>query len=424
MKKATFLFVIGLIIVGGRSRLVDAEEYQFTGYTIGLEEKVIDGEQTIVVTKGGIGAFETRVGIEGYHLYYNGVEVKGDTIVVYGYSMGGYAMREYSAFIVVLNQSGDIVYGDRDVFDYGAQEDVKNVYFLEDNVLVEILKTEDNGYHVTTLGYVYLLFDETGNLIAEHKIADTVKETVVDGNMLLGRTSRGDDYDFGIKASGNILFKGDEIGVEDEAIYYEEVCLSSLNTLYVNEEKVDNYYCIDVVGLHYVEVDGRNLSFTMEAIVEGVEENQIYYEPVQISVSGGYVTLNGDSYTDYEEVLDIGTYVLLIEGENEYKKEIHFEIGSVIEGITNNTVYEEDVTISFTGKGYLNNQYISSPFTVENEGEYIFKIKGEDGYLESYYFEIVAPVKETTFIDFVQKIDVFILGAVLIVGIVVVKKKR
>ncbi|MGS0973327.1 MAG: hypothetical protein ACVCEJ_08905 [Candidatus Izemoplasmataceae bacterium] len=424
MKKATFFFMIMLVILLSSIERVNAEEFPFAGFTISLEEKVMEEEQKIIVTKGGIDSFETVLDHDGYDLHYNGVSMFGDYIVVYGYAMGGFDMRDYSGFFFVLDEAGSILFGEEDVFDYGFREDVKNIYTYDHHLMVELQQTNDNDYQVEVMKHIYLLYDETLNLIAEHTIEGLVHDVNVDEDLLFGRTSSGEVFDFGISSDGDLIWKDDYIGVEDSAVYDNEVCLTFLNDIVLNDEIYRNNTCVDTIGTHYLRYNDEMITFDIEPVIEGVEDGQIYYESVMISYTGGYALLNGDNYSNHQEIIDIGHYQFVIEGINGYVKELNFEIGSVVEGITNNTVYDEAVTISFTGQGYLNNQFITSPMTVEHDGEYILKIKGNDGYLESYYFEITGDEEETNFMDFVQKVDVFVLGTILIIGIVVVKKKR
>jgi len=408
MKKATFLFMM-LIVLLGASKEVGAKEYHFTGFTVSLEEIMIDDERKVLITKGGMDPFETILGLEGYHLFYNGLTMYGDDFVVYGYAMGGYDMRDYSGFFFVVDEDGTIVLGEEGVLDYDFRGDVKNVYTYDDHLMIELQQTNEIGYHIEVMHHIYLLFDETYTMIAEHSVDGLVHEVFVDDWILRGRVESGTQFDFGISSSGELIWKD---------------CLKFLNDVILNDELLTSNTCIDTIGSHYLRYNDNTINFYIEPLIEGVEEGHIYYEPVMISYNGGYATLNDDGYTSHQEIIDIGYYRFVIEGVNGYKKELNFEIGAVVEGITNNTVYEEGVTVHFTGQGYLNNQYVKSPVIVEHDGEYILKIKGQDGYLESYYFEIVSVKEETTFIDFVQKVDVFVLGAVLIIGIVVVKRKK
>jgi hypothetical protein len=424
MKKATFLFIFIMICFSMSFNELKAEEFSFSGYTVSLEEQVIDGEGKIIVTKGGINPFETVIGIEGYNLHYNGVSIYGEHFVIYGYTVGGHDKRDYNGFFFILDKDGVVLLGEEGLIDYGFREDVKNVYTYDHRLMVEVLQTTDIDYQVTEMKHIYLLYNESFELVQEHSISETMKEVVVKDKILLGRYQTGDLFDFGILSSGEIVWKEDNIGVSDGAVYNHEVCLNFINQITLNDEIITDDICVDVIGTHYLTHNDQTITFDIEPFIEGVEDGSIYYEPVMISFNGGYATLNGDSYASNQEILDIGKYVFVVEGLNEYKKELHFEIGSVVEGITNNTVYEEDVTIQFTGQGYLNNQYVTSPITIDNDGEYIFKIKGKDGYLESYYFEILSVKEESGFLDFVQKVDVFVLGTVLIIGIVIVKKKR
>jgi hypothetical protein len=424
MKRATFLFILIVISCSMSLKELKAEEFSFSGFTISLEETVIDGEGKIIVTKGGINPFETVIGIEGYHLYYNGVSMYEEYFVIYGYTLDNQNNREYDGFFYVLDKDGDVILGEEGLLDYGFREDVKNVYTFDHRLMVEVKQSTDNDYQVSVMKHIFLLYNESLELIQEHSISENIKEISVKDKILLGRYQTGDLFDFGILSSGELIWKDDHIGVNDGEVYYNEVCLNFINQVTLNDEIITDDICIDVIGTHFLTYNDQMITFEIEPIIEGVADGSIYYEPVTISFNGGYATLNGDSFANHQEIVDIGQYVFVVEGLNDYKKEVHFEIGSVVEGITNNTTYEENVTIEFTGQGYLNNQYVTSPVTVNNDGEYIFKIKGKDGYVESYYFTIESVKEKNRLLDFIQKVDVFVLGTVLILGIVVIKKKR
>ena len=59
-----------------------------------------------------------------------------------------------------------------------------------------------------------------------------------------------------------------------------------------------------------------------------------------------------------------------------------------MEGIVNDHTYFEPVEILFNGEGFLNNQLVTSPLIVTDAGEYILKLRGDNNYLETYYFQI------------------------------------
>ena len=423
MKKATFLFwIVGILFILPYGS-VEADSFPFSGYTITLEDHMVDGHQGILVTKGGMDPFETVISMESYDMHYNDVVSFQDGFIVYGYTSGGVNPRDYSGFFVWLDEDGEILMDLEEPLDYGFQEDVRNIYNLNGSLVVEVQQTRFDGYELKVLNHVYLLFDQPNNLLREHIVEGQVKYVRIDGTRLLGSFSEADVFDFAFEASGDLRSKEDSLGIEDKGVYQGEVCLSLFNDAYLNGELLRGDTCIDAVGHHLLRVNDRTYTFIIEPTIQGVEE-KVYYESVIISFPSGYATLNGDAYTSNEEIVDIGHYQFVLHGVNGYQKKVDFEIGAVVEGITNNTVYKNPVTISFTGQGYINNQYIESPITIESEGEYILKIKGEDGYLETYYFEIQKEVEKTSFIDFVQKVDVFVLGTLVVVGIVLIKRKK
>lgn len=424
MKKATFLLALFLTLVVGQKQGIYAEEFPFSGFTISLEEQVIDGDQQILITKGGINPFQVNFGMEGVDFYYNDVELYMDYIVVYGYALDSNDERNYNGFILVLTKTGDIVYSNKESLDYGLNETVSNLYNLSGHMVVELEQSRDLGQSVETVKHIFLIYNEDFVLVEEHHIDGAIKEIQLVGDRLLGRTSSGEDFDFGFRSTGDVIYDGENIGVDNGGVYQGEVCMNFLNPVMLNEEILEDYACVDAVGQYTLLMDDYQLQFTIEPIIEGVEDGKTYYETLMIGFNSGYATLNGDNYSSNEEITEIGQYYFVLHGINGYTKELTFEIGSVVKGITNNTVYQEAVTIQFSGQGYINNQYIESPFTVEQPGEYILKIKGLDGYVESYYFEIEEQEESHSLRDFIQKVDVFVLGGVLIVGLVVIKRKK
>ena len=146
-------------------------------------------------------------------------------------------------------------------------------------------------------------------------------------------------------------------------------------------------------------------------------------EWVYAFVSGGNVMLNNDIFVSNTEINKPGNYELIINGANDYHDMIDFTITSNLEGIINNNTYLDPVNISFKGDGYLNNNFIQSPYEITESGEYILKIKGENNYLETYYFSIQDEVKKASLIDFIQKVDILVFVVVLISGGIILKKK-
>ena len=150
---------------------------------------------------------------------------------------------------------------------------------------------------------------------------------------------------------------------------------------------------------------------------------EIYNNSVTPVISSGNVILNNDIYISNTEITNPGNYEFIVNGANNYTENLSFTITSNLEGIINNNIYIEPITLDFNGNGYLNNQFIESPYEVIESGDYIFKIRGENNYMETYFFSIEEEVNETSFIDFVQRVDILVLVVVLISGGIILKKK-
>jgi hypothetical protein len=60
---------------------------------------------------------------------------------------------------------------------------------------------------------------------------------------------------------------------------------------------------------------------------------------------------------------------------------------------------------------------------VDEPGDYILTIEGENAYKESYFFTIEPPDEGHSLLDFLRQYDIAILGVTVIAGLLVLKKK-
>jgi hypothetical protein len=180
---------------------------------------------------------------------------------------------------------------------------------------------------------------------------------------------------------------------------------------------------IDFPGHYILQYDGFDYQFTVEPTISGVDDLASYNEPVTPFITSGKLFLNDDLFVSGSTISDPGYYELTIQGINGYQKVISFTITSHLSGVVHNQTYQEPVEMTFNGTGYLNNGFITSPFRVEDPGEYVLTIEGKNTYKETYYFAIMEPPKAYTMMDFLRQYDLVILGVTIVGGLLVLKKK-
>jgi hypothetical protein len=153
------------------------------------------------------------------------------------------------------------------------------------------------------------------------------------------------------------------------------------------------------VGIYELEITGVNnfvdtTTFTIAPVVTGLQ-NGLNYEgsvtPV-ITGSGMTIELNGNSYQSGTEITDPGVYTLVIEGLNAFEARYTFTISLQIANISNQAVYSDSVTPTFSGgTAELNGQPFLSGTTITDVGIYELEITGVNDFVSKTTFTI-APV--------------------------------
>ncbi len=196
-----------------------------------------------------------------------------------------------------------------------------------------------------------------------------------------------------------------------------------LNEALLNNTPVANGVFIDQPGYYELLWNEQQFSFTVDPIIEGVEDGAVYSSPIRPKVSSGSLMLDTKRFISGQLIDRPGNYRLLINGVEGYIKTLQFTITSNMQGIVNNGKYTDEVQITFNGDGYLNNGYVTSPLIISEKGEYLLQVKGEGGYSEQYAFTIEQDLESLTFASFLRDYDLIIFGITLISGFIVLKKK-
>jgi hypothetical protein len=134
-------------------------------------------------------------------------------------------------------------------------------------------------------------------------------------------------------------------------------------------------------------------------VVSGVSNNKIYNKNVKISFNEGKATLNGKAIkTGYVAIAE-GKRTLVAKDAAGNKTTVVFTIDKtapVVSGVSNNALYNKDVTISFKeGKATLDGKSVSiGNVDVKTEGKHIFVVNDAVGNKRTVVFMIdkTAPV--------------------------------
>ena len=186
------------------------------------------------------------------------------------------------------------------------------------------------------------------------------------------------------------------VGVADGQTYYETIYPQinaenmTLNGQPYNNEPITNCgnYALIITGTGGYT---KTLTFVIETLVEGLEDEGVYEAGVTPTFTKGSATLNGEEYISGTEITTPGYNTLIITGEDGYSVEYNFTINETIEGIENSSVYTGSVTPIISGGTLtLNGEEYISGTTIDVPGNYILEIYGADGYYKRIIF-IVRP---------------------------------
>ena len=412
----SFLLPITKVHAGVNDRV-----YSFDNFNIIVDDYFDNGEKGISIEKTGTDPFFTTVLVEDETYIVNGIEQINDNFILFGSAHITGNPTYYDAMYLVLDSDGTFI--KKESIDYGDLEEVKGVYLIDNILIFHTVKSHDNGISFETLENYFTSYDLKYKSIDEMSIGSEIKKLSSDNSYIYF------NYDFDYLVDGairddlTILFPDELIDITNNEVFIESVNIEFLNQGILNGETTSNSIFIDYPGNYKFLYMNAEYNFVVKPTISGIEDNMIYTSSVTPIISSGNVLVNNDAYISGTVIDEPGNYELTVNGVNGYIETYTFTITSDMEGIINNHTYLESLEVTFNGEGYLNNQFVSSPLEVNNIGDYILKIRGENNYLETYYFNISADTDKLSILDFVQRFDIYILVIVLISGGIILKKK-
>ncbi len=144
------------------------------------------------------------------------------------------------------------------------------------------------------------------------------------------------------------------------------------------------------VGVHRLRIIGvggytKEYVFTVEPVVNGLSQDQIYQGSVSPIVNGGTVKLNGVEIDLNVPITAVGNHTLTIHGTNGYVHAISFTLEPVIENLRDSysqsfqpTILGSEMTITLNGSPYVQGTEIK---TVGNNK---LVINGHGGYTKAF----------------------------------------
>ena len=191
--------------------------------------------------------------------------------------------------------------------------------------------------------------------------------------------------------------------VENEGVYNSAIApIVNAETIYLNGLPFTSGETVSNVGYHSMRIEGvggyvHEISFTINVKIDGVKDGEHYQDAVCPSINSDQILLNGNAYESGTVISAIGYNKIKISGAGGYEKEISFTIDAVIDGVTNNSVYQGAITPTInTDNLKLNGADYDSGTTVSTVGNYVLVVSGENGYKVEIAFTIADNLQGLT----------------------------
>lgn len=420
MKKIVFILLL-LTCIKTYQVSASSLEFELDNFDIYIQEERTDGERTYQIEKRGLSPFRVDFHKENSIYYFKGVKNYNDLLYLFGSTHSDGAPTYYDGFILVYNEQGELL--EEYITDFNSLEEVENIYQMNQLLIVHTVKHKDVNGELVFDENVFSMYDSNFTLLDTLILNKEIMYSKETPNYVLFSTSYDLHYDFGINADLEVVYNDNILEGLDGSVFQEEVYLNFINNGILNNEKVSNGHMINYPGYYSFIYNQDQYDFEVTANIDGVVHNEIYQDEVTIHFSGGNATLNNELIVDGHIVSSPGEYRLLVTGVNGYNEIIDFTISSNTDGLINGKTYHEATSVTFNGNGYLNDIPVESPFIVDEEGDYVFKVLGENDYLETYTFSLHNDNPEITMLSFIQRFDIVILIVTILAGAIILRKK-
>lgn len=380
------------------------------------------GNLAYEIEKTGSNPFVIEVDKGENSVFISDVMEANEELIFFG-SIGYGTTFEKPKDAMVFRCQLDGVIIEEEIFDLGHDEVVLDLVDTGSTFLVKTWSRDEYSRDQIQYFTEYRLFDYELNELDTVTISEYFPYSVYeDGYYFYG-------YHYNnivgcIDQELNVIENYNKIDIRDNTVFDGEVSIPILNDATLNGDIVRNGLVVDYPGKYVLVYNSKMYNFTVDPKITGVVDGKVYRDPVKPLVSAGNVLLNGELFAPGSIIEKPGNYQLMIKGVNGYMKSISFTITSNVTGVVNNQKYADGVQIEFDGDGYLNNEPVISPLQVDENGEYVFKVMGENNYLETYYFEVEDYQEGFDFIDFMKTYDIVFFGVVVVVSIFVLKRKK
>ena len=296
------------------------------------------------------------------------------------------SLQTYDGYLLWLDPQGNVVR--EELYDWGGYESVREVLFLDGNLVAQIDQRQAPGRTWQDFAYGHVHLYSADSLIRSIDTDAEVDIHLEQGVVNIEGRNPERSYDHVLLPTGELLIEALLYGVEDGGEYNSEVTLHVHRWAELNGERIEGISQLRYPGHYRLETHTRLREFTLHAELEGVEPEGTYDSGVEVTLAKGKLSLNGEPQPDSFTIEDPGNHVLTIEGVGGYEEEVFFTVRSELDAETFEEPLEVPYTLEFSGIGHLNNHRIDSGEIISDPGDYTLIITGEGDYEEVHRFTL------------------------------------
>ena len=342
----------------------------------------------------------------------------------YGSMQEGNDFNTQKPFIVKVKKdfSSHIVYFNDDVEGMGYVLNLLE-FPIGQYIATELVKNGDFSFFGYTGEYKLISYDDNLDVIAS--------------------------IDCGTKESKlSIAYDVIEVEMQDGSLYYFDKEFNMLETyekevnkvgyfeiyndMYVNDIATTKGTSFNIPGVYRLNDEvHEEVTINLDALVTGIEDGGVYRDYVEYRISGGTVTLNGESVYLNGLISETGEYELKIKGLDGYEKVYHFTVSPklITDVEDGGTLYIGD-EIVFTGYARINDgEYITGSYNIEESGTYklsLYANKSGDAQ-EVLYFnvpEVQIRKEDKTWVYIVLSLSALGMGVGIFLMIYIENRKK
>ncbi len=384
--------------------------------------ETLDGDSVLVIEIEGTKPIRIERGNEEDRYTITQQYYEDGHYVFFGYAHLEETLSHFDGYVLVVSEEGHIEY--EQIVDEHYLEEVKAAKVHSD-ALYLLVEQSINHRPASSEFRASLVLKVTDEYEVLHQSDAPLKRMkILDGALFMSDTYAG-NYEWGL-IDGELMETGDILGLEEGGQYIEEVRFFSLcEDSRVSGEAIEAAHSETYPGHYQFTCHESVIDFTVHPLIEGVTLFEKKAAPIAVSVSEGRVWLNDDLYVSDTLIDEPGYHTLKIEGAHDYELKRSFTLTSGLEGVEEEGLYDNERTLYFSGRGFLNEVPVKSGHTITKSNDYELIVKGLNDYTETVNFSVELEDDSPQFNQSRLEIGL-VTGAVLFTGggIFIYKKRK